>query len=441
MDALQNGDTAGLIVRRRHHVPDDDSGGPRTGQVDKNPIDGTLGDAEHKSARCLRIAKEAFPFQGRYAPINEAGDEFEVAFGSAGHETLQHEFLCSGHYGYGCAVQRQADPAADGQFVQMPEEAESSHIGTATNMGPLGGSGGSRVERGHCRHSGSVRLSQRSPGGNSRRWRTLEGGSDDSGSEGLGHDKDIADSGGGVRHHPVGMNFTGYRLTEERLRSINGVSTDDDPSAAGGNFGGPGESLTEQIKGKQISRPSGDVQSKKGCSAHGVHIGSRVGSGNHSPRAGVVDDRGKKIYGGNQGAFRREPPNGSVITTRCSDEKVRGGRGRHMAQHVRQLGRSELAGSTGAVAVSAEPYLVGKGLIELIRHFPVILTAERFTAAPSPQPLRRLLAHVAAVSTQRGRGKGQVNYRSSVGMVRGGGGAAVGPSRIGSDGQAESGAR
>ncbi len=145
-------------------------------------------------------------------------------------------------------------------------------------------------------------------------------------------------------------------LAVHRLGPVDGVAAGDHPTAGRSHRGTAIEHLAEQLERQLVAGPGHQVQREQRSAAHGVHVAGRVGGGDATPGTGVVDDGGEEVGGRHQGASVGTAPHGSVVAGVDPDDEVAGSaRVVDVAQNLRQVTGTELAGSTGAVAVLRQP--------------------------------------------------------------------------------------
>src|SRR4051794_10954910 len=129
----------------------------------------------------------------------------------------------------------------------------------------------------------------------------------------------------------------------------------DETTGASGHLHGAAENLAQHLEGKAVTGPAHEVQSEQRLCPHGVDVAERVGYGNGSPRRRVVNDRREEVHRGYQRAVRRQRKDGGVIPGSGIDQDSGVYNAGQVAQDLRQVGRAELAGSTGTVRERGEP--------------------------------------------------------------------------------------
>ena len=246
----------------------------------------------------------------------------------------------------------------------MADEPEARHVGAGVHAGPAGGLPGDVVQPGHRRDRGVVGGAQRPTVVYQRSRAPLQCGGDEAGAERLGQHEHVSGSGAHVRERRgVGRELADHHLAEHRLGTVHRVPPGHDPAPGRCRGRRAHEHLAEQFERQHVARPCRDVEREHRGTTHGVHVARRVRRGDASPRAGVVDDRREEVDRGHEGAPVRTSPDGGVVTGLRADQEVgvqtRGNHRLQRSQHLRQLGRAELAGSTSAVAVGGEAVAVG----------------------------------------------------------------------------------
>ena len=233
--------------------------------------------------------------------------------------------------------------------MEMTDESEASDVGHGMSASLAGGNSCCRIRGKHRCHCGLVSVIGGDP--------SLESRGDDAHPQRLGEYEDIAWLRSHVGQRFAINDFADDNLAEKGLCSIDGVSTDGDPTAGGCRILSSEQNFAEKVKWQCVARPRSNVESKQWRATHGKNVARRVGGGNGSEGTGVVDDRGHEVDGGDKGATIWSAPHCGVVSGGQPNYEVGMTNRLQMAQDLRQVARTELASSTGAVAVGRKPDL------------------------------------------------------------------------------------
>lgn len=153
------------------------------------------------------------------------------------------------------------------------------------------------------------------------------------------------------------MDSPGDCESELRCGVVDRVSTDKCAAGLGQYLDSTVDDVRRQTPREFVSGPGQELERREGSAAHRIDIGECIRRGDASPRTGIVDDRREEVDGLYEGEIVGNPIDGGVIRPVDPNEEIRVlcdvGSGQ-TAQNLRQLVRSELACSAGAVAVRRE---------------------------------------------------------------------------------------
>ena len=130
------------------------------------------------------------------------------------------------------------------------------------------------------------------------------------------------------------------------------------PRPARPGTAGAGEALEDAGQGVQwqvLGRKGHEIQGEERPGAHGPDVGEGVGRGDLPEGEGVVDHRGEEVDGGDHRLGGRQTVHRGVVVRGEPHQRPCVLSGLQAAQDLRQIRRSELGGSTGAVAELGQP--------------------------------------------------------------------------------------
>ena len=154
------------------------------------------------------------------------------------------------------------------------------------------------------------------------RFALLDGGRNHACAQGLGEDELVAGAGAGVGEDAVGMDGAGDGVSELEFLVANGVAADDGASGFDHLAETAGENLLENVEIAFVGKAD-QGEGVEGTSAHGVDVAERVGGGDLAEGVRVVDDRGKKIHGLDEGKVRGNFVHAGVVGFVEADQNVR----------------------------------------------------------------------------------------------------------------------
>ena len=110
--------------------------------------------------------------------------------------------------------------------------------------------------------------------------------------------------------------------------------------------------MPEDVKWNRVTRPSNELECGEGVGTHRVDVAERVRCSDPAPIVWVINDWGEEVDGLDNRPILIDEKDPGVIEARDTYQEVRVERGWvvvRMTQDLRQLVRTELARSTGAV--------------------------------------------------------------------------------------------
>lgn len=207
----------------------------------------------------------------------------------------------------------------------------------------------------------------------------LRGGRDDAGAKGFGEYEGLTRLGSVVGGDVLGRGSSGYGESVLRLRIVDRVSAEHGTTGLGHYIETAFDHLCENIERNLVTRPPDELQRGERVCSHGVDVTQRVRCRDPAPVVGIVDYGREEVDCLDDRPILSDLKNPGVIRTRDPYEEIRVGRGWVIVrgtQNLRQLVRTELARSTGAVGKGSEPDLFHTGTIydtRLTTHDPWLL--------------------------------------------------------------------
>lgn len=117
-----------------------------------------------------------------------------------------------------------------------------------------------------------------------------------------------------------------------------------------GLVGPPFQDLGQDVQGELPHGKADQVEGHQGLDPFGVDIAQGVGRCNGPEAVGIVHHGGKIVYRQDQCQLSADPVDRHIIRGLESHQKVGIVHHRQLAQDLRQVVRTELAGSAGPVA-------------------------------------------------------------------------------------------
>ncbi len=171
----------------------------------------------------------------------------------------------------------------------MTHQAEARNIGGADNTGLDHDFGGGTVELGHGAADGLA------PGGQG--LADLGGKGDDSRTERLGQDEDVAGAGLVVGDEPRGVDQAGDGEAELDLLVLDAVAAEQNRAGFGQGVDAALHHLVQDAVREAVDGEGDDGQGGQRAAAHGIDVGDGVGGGDAAEEIGVVDDWGEDVDG------------------------------------------------------------------------------------------------------------------------------------------------
>ena len=186
----------------------------------------------------------------------------------------------------------------------------------------------------------------------------LDGGRRDPAPERLREEEHVARARAHVPEDAVGVDDAGDRHAVLGLGVVDGVAPEDGRAGEPRRLGAAAQDLSEQLHRELRDRPADEVQREERPRAHRPHVGERVRRGDAAEPVRVVHDGREEVDRLDDRLGVREPVDGGVVARLGPDERARVIDPGHVAQHLRQIRRADLAGSTRAVAEAREADLL-----------------------------------------------------------------------------------
>ena len=285
----------------------------------------------------------------------------QIALRAAGSEAVSREPRRIWQQRHCTCVDGGAHITGCGEFGEMAEQAETGHVGCRRCAGSQGHARRVGVQAAHLGHSGLIGHRQGAACGNSVGFGALQGGGQQASAERLGEHERLARLPACIGQQAAAVAVAarsgdaGDRHAVGRLRRVDGVAAGDHPAPFSRGVAAAGQHLAQQVQRQDVTWPAGQVEREQRRGAHGVDVAGSVGRGDAAPRSGIVHDRREEVGGADQQLAAVEPPDGGVVAGVGADDQVGMRRRSQMAQHLRQLGRPELARSARTMAVLAQP--------------------------------------------------------------------------------------
>ena len=241
----------------------------------------------------------------------------------------------------------QPHPAPVRHLVAVPEEPEAGDVGAGVHLEAPEHARGRGVERRHALDRG--RVLGRAPRA------ALERRRDDPRAERLGQDERIAGPRPYVAQDAVRMHQSGHRHAELDLLVDDGVTADDHHARLLRLGEAAAQDVGQDLQGDAALREARDVERRLRLAPHGVDIGEGVGGRDRAELEGVVDDGREEVHRLHERQVGRDAEHPGVVGGRGADQQIRVHHRRERAEDLRQVRRTQLAGSTRRARPRRQP--------------------------------------------------------------------------------------
>ncbi len=275
----------------------------------------------------------------------------EVRARAARHHVLRGELADARDHGDRLGAEPQGDPRALRHLPSVAEEPEPGDVGERVHRAARGEDLPRRpVERAH--HLDGA-IDERRVG-----LLRLDRGGRDPAAERLREEEHVARARAHVPEDAIGVDDAGDRHPVLGLGVVDRVAAEDGRAGEPRRLRAAAQDLSEQLHRELRDRPADEVQREERPRAHRPHVGERVRRGDAAEPVRVVHDGREEVDRLDDRLGVREPVHGGVVARLGPDERARVIDPGHVAQHLRQIRRADLAGSTRAVAEAREADLL-----------------------------------------------------------------------------------
>ncbi len=278
--------------------------------------------------------------------LDLVGEPVAVALAASREMPRRGERARAGQERQALGDEDEAHAARMRHLVAVPEEAEAGDVGAGVDLEASEHARGRGVERRHALDRG--RVLGRAPRA------ALERRRDDPRAEGLGEDERVAGSGPDVAQDAVGVHESGHRHTVLDLLVDDGVAAEHHHACLLGLGEAAAQDVGEDLEG-DVLREARHVERRLRLAPHGVDVGERVGGRDRAELEGVVDDRREEVDGLHERQVGRDTEHPGVVGGRGADQQIRVHHRRERAEDLRQVRRTQLAGSTRRARPRRQP--------------------------------------------------------------------------------------
>lgn len=293
-----------------------------------------------EAARRLRVYYERHVKRFRVPPVRVLTDEGLVALGSSRGGPGAPRLECTWQDRKAIHIDADGDVACPGNVQRMAEQAKSRDVGGASDAEGHRLTRRVAIERSHGvnRGNGIVR----------RERAALERRGDESCPEWLGEHERVARPGTTVCEDVVGVNPAGHGESVLQFLVDDGMPADDGCASLMDLVLSSAEDFTEYLDRQLRGRKSDDAERGQWLTAHGVHVGQRVGGSDLAELVRIVDDRREEVDGLDERETVGQPEDPRVIEGLATDKDSGIGSRVQRREGAGKVTRTQLGGSTRA---------------------------------------------------------------------------------------------
>ena len=201
--------------------------------------------------------------------------------------------------------------AGPGQLVEVTEQPEAGHVGSAGDPGRQRVAACAGVERRHDLDRGFEHLPGR-----------LVPRVQHAAADRLGQRQRQAGCACVDPQQVCRVGEPGDSHAVLRLWVVDAVTARHMAAGPGRHVQAAAQYLGGQVGGQHVPRPAQQVDRHEGLATDGIDVGQRVGGGDPAEGIGVVDDRGEEVRRRHDGPVRADPDHGGVVAMLDTDEQV-----------------------------------------------------------------------------------------------------------------------